>query len=189
VKYSTYLPTADLPIAGPDINDLVGAIIKAEVTEEVYQYLDADGNPQDDYRINWYVHNAWVPGTSIDLFHVANNGWKYVEYIGPFDVDSWEGEVVCIGTTGKGEYQFHDGVSFCNEVNLYVEIHDYPGGTSIVPATVGWDGGGPVNAGNPDEGCWGWVTSGPIPEPSTLLLLGSGLFGLAFYARRKRKTS
>jgi hypothetical protein len=31
------------------------------------------------------------------------------------------------------------------------------------------------------------VTEHPVPEPSTMLLLGSGLLGLGFYARRKKK--
>ncbi len=52
--------------------------------------------------------------------------------------------------------------------------------SKVPPAMVtafSWNGGGTAQG----------TTYGPVPEPTTLLLLGSGLLGLAAFGRKKRK--
>jgi hypothetical protein len=184
--FSTYAgDESSALLAGGAIKHLAGAIQVARITEKVY----SEASNPDWYRFYWLVHDTFV-GTYLDTFHVKNNGWTNVYKIASAGAeetpptDNWLGAVV-------GEsYEFWGS----NEANvaLYVELHDYPGGSTTVHAEArwNWSGGttGVLASTNPDD-TWGWVTSGPIPEPSTLLLLGGGLSGIALYARRKRKKS
>ena len=67
--------------------------------------------------------------------------------------------------------------------NTNPEAFDF-GNITVLGDPVTFDQGG--NTGNP--GSWTTQTPGPppIPEPSTMLLLGSGLAGLGFFRRRKK---
>jgi len=64
---------------------------------------------------------------------------------------------------------FHNTFGILDNFGLYVDIS----GDIIATGSA------------PDTGAW--VTTNPIPEPATLLLLGSGLLGVAGVRRRKKR--
>ncbi len=62
---------------------------------------------------------------------------------------------------------------------LFNMYHGYQGATTADGSQDGYGYGLALRTGQ--------VTVAPVPEPSTILLLGSGLFGLAWYSRKRKK--
>ena len=81
------------------------------------------------------------------------------------------------GDSGGPSFVFQDGGYKVAGVNTFVA--QFIGGPA--PALFDSAGGGMIVSTYAD-----WITSQVVPEPSTLLLLGSSLFGLGAYAWRRR---
>jgi PEP-CTERM motif len=100
----------------------------------------------------------------------------------------------CLGSAGTADCS--DG-----QADLFptsVTVSNWQEAPSAFPLDPGWSGTvvwfaspfGPGNGSTTITEISGFSTSGfvpvPVPEPGTLLLLGSGLMGLVFYGREKR---
>lgn len=70
-----------------------------------------------------------------------------------------------------------NGNQTSDSTNLYVNLYDLPDFDAFRMTSTSYA----FEADNIAVG------TAPVPEPSTLLLLGSGLAGLGFYARKRRK--
>ncbi len=170
--------------AGATIIDLnltlsTGAASGFKIEGSTQEWLDVNTKEYE------YDHDAGTVSGAIDDFRLAtiNEWWVIANELLSDGVYSWDEHKIIGGT-------YFDGtIPYWHAVGLTV-----PGGTS--------DGGdeGDVGAGirYNDEGSVAWITDSwmssmeawmvrdvaPVPEPTTMLLLGLGLMGLAGMRRK-----
>ena len=172
-----------------------GALIKVEVKETVW--VPGDGTPFSgpitlgdgtvaswpDTIYMWHVTNECYATDFITSYHVDRKGFQAVDWTlgtpGYWSFDQSGPWFSWTAPTGSGIIHGDDD-TFKVRVNYAVA---YDPRWSYVHADVDVQG--------VYSGANNWVTSGPVPEPGTLLLLGSGLLGIAGYAKfrlnRKKK--
>jgi hypothetical protein len=96
----------------------------------------------------------------------------------PLEYDAGAGTEVLLPTLFNGAYGV-DGASYVLEGAFDLSAFDYGGLYTGGDISLRWT----MSCGND----YLEITTAPIPEPSTYLLLGSGIMGLAFWRRRRAK--
>lgn len=169
---------------------LFGIVGVANAVQFDFTFFDNLGDTVGD---GFYIFDDISPGTSASFSSLTNFSWK-------FDISSYgllissanddipssdsltqEG-IVLSGTIGSRTLSFFDNIA------TYVLHHDpsatWPTGVEFKDTDSSWarylDG---VLLG---EGTFVATESAPIPEPTTMLLFGSGLVGLAGFRRKKK---
>lgn len=142
--------------------------------------------PQDNYinggEIWEYVlvlNNHTAQSGSLNLYKLSDGGTITLSYA-PSGYIWRDGQEVLFNPTGSS---IATGIWSIYGLGTPIDTDDY---LRFVISNSNWGGG------NPSAFHWGMTCAndtieGAVPEPATMLLLGSGLLGLAGFARRRFK--
>ena len=151
-------PVGAIPIVTPTVNDLGGG---------TFQYSYDLANPLGSGE-NLFDFGLFFEGQPLNV--VAPSGWDHIEGLGFIDWFSPELAFDLLAGATLGGFSFES----------------FLGPGLIRFATVGADAVSDA-VGTPIEGTTLGPSTAPIPEPATLLLLGTGIAGLIPFTRKLRK--
>jgi hypothetical protein len=156
------LAQLDVTVYGPDLGDPTGFALKAGEYLYQYQIKNIDG--------------TFLPNTILQFMLDVTKGVE-VSQIGPIPASN----------ISVGDYIIFSGLAIAEGASMSLYIVS-PGAPELVTAEFVSALGGTGSAGPkvwaPDPPP---STSIPVPEPATLVLIGSGLLGLAGLIRKIRK--
>ena len=169
-----------LPNWHPEGNKIVFTSTQGHQNAWSIWEVDADGTFTETEIIEIFQRHEYAPAYSTDGSQIA---WCHDDQIWIADSDGNPGSRAALPTPGADNYPIWspDGETIAFSSNS---------GGSWDIWTLALDGYDLTNfshAGSDFISDWGYVDIEPIPEPATMLLLGSGLIGLAGTRRKLKK--
>ena len=159
-----------------------------------YNYIGPDATGYHDYK---YGHNMVNSEMGYLFYESLGNNGLYAK-------DGWTPQVWGLINTGLFDnlepYDYWSGTEYCSSPANTAWYFDFSGGRqgysdkgntsplfalAVRPADVSTTNQGGGNGTDPHTGDGNGTDPAPIPEPTTVLLLGAGLLGLAGLGRKK----
>ncbi|MDO3379778.1 PEP-CTERM sorting domain-containing protein [Geoalkalibacter halelectricus] len=146
------------------------------------------GTAADPGNLNYWDLTDRQAGVSLDYLAASNSGSQYALY-NPDQDQGFAADPYF--TKAVFEMIFLGDVALATENRHITNDHDPSSGVTYVRfQNVGLGGAGSLKLvgifqENDDDNAGGVITD-PIPEPSTIILLGAGLVGLGFWYRRRK---